>query len=120
MAGYTALAGAAYRGDNALVELLISRGAKVDARTKRGWSVTDMANGPSLRSSVPVKHPQTIALLRKMGAPELTPTDNEEILGVARTRPVAATVNTTPTAEENTENATQPAAPKATPNETKP
>lgn len=85
--GYTAVAGAAYRGDNPLIELLVAKGAKLDVRTKRGWSVTDMANGPSLRSSVPVKHPETIALLRKLGAPELTSLDNEEILGIIRTRP---------------------------------
>lgn len=82
--GYTALAGAAYRGDNELVKLLVSRGAKLDARSYRGWSVTDMANGPSLRSSVPVKHPDTVALLLKLGAPPLTPYDDEEILGIIK------------------------------------
>jgi len=87
--GYTALAGAAYRGDNALIELLIARGARLDVRTDRGWSVTDMANGPSLRSSVPVKHPETVALLLQRGAPPLTSIDNEEILGIIRTRPNA-------------------------------
>ncbi|MCW3097433.1 MAG: hypothetical protein JWL77_3051 [Chthonomonadaceae bacterium] len=85
--GYTALAGAAYRGDNAVVSLLVQKGAKLDARSSRGWSVTDMANGPSLRSSVPVKHPETVALLLKLGAPPLTPIDGEEILGIIRRRP---------------------------------
>ena len=107
--GYTALAGAAYRGDNDLVELLVKRGGQVNARTKRGWSVTDMANGPSLRSSVPVKHPQTVALLQKLGAPELTATDTEEILGVIRPKPATATGNTA-----------QPGTPETKPNESKP
>ena len=87
--GYTALAGAAYRGDNELVKLLVSRGAKLDARNDRGWSVTDMANGPSLRSSVPVPHLATVTLLLSLGAPPLTPHDNEEILGIIRQKPGA-------------------------------
>jgi len=82
--GYTALHGAAYRGDNELVKFLVDKGAKLDARTKRGWSVTDMANAPSLRSSVPLAHPETIALLRSLGAPELTRVEGETILGSGR------------------------------------
>ena len=82
--GYTALHGAAYVGDNELVKYLAAHGAKLDARTKLGWSVTDMANAPSLRSSVPVAHPETIALLVKMGAPDLTRLDGETILGSGR------------------------------------
>jgi ankyrin repeat protein len=85
--GYTSLDGAAYRGQNDLVKLLVSKGVKLDVRTARGWSVTDMANGPSLRSSVPMKHPETVALLLKLGAPALLPFDNEEILGIIRQRP---------------------------------
>jgi ankyrin repeat protein len=94
--GYTALCGAAYRGDNELVRLLHSRGARVDTRNARGWSVTDMANGPSLRSSVPVKHPETVALLLELGAPPLTNIDNEEILGIIRTRPPVNPAGETP------------------------
>jgi len=85
--GYTALHGAAYRGDNELVKFLVDKGAKLDARTKRGWSVTDMANAPSLRSSVPLAHPDTIALLLKIGAPALTPIEGETILGSGRKAP---------------------------------
>jgi ankyrin repeat protein len=88
--GYTALAGAAYRGDNDLVKLLVEKGAKLDVKTGRGWSVTDMANGPSLRSSVPMKHPETVALLEQLGAPPLTAVEGEEILGIIRRRPAAA------------------------------
>jgi ankyrin repeat protein len=82
--GYTALHGAAYRGDNELVKFLVSKGAKIDARNKRGWSVTDMANAPSLRSSVPLAHPETVALLLEMGAPPLTAIEGETILGSGR------------------------------------
>ena len=85
--GYTALHGAAYRGDNALVRFLAEKGARLDARTKRGWSVTDMANAPSLRSSVPLAHPETIALLLTFGAPALTPIEGETILGSGRKAP---------------------------------
>jgi ankyrin repeat protein len=82
--GYTALHGAAYVGDNELVKYLVARGAKLDARNKLGWSVTDMANAPSLRSSVPVAHPETIALLVNIGAPDLTKIEGETILGSGR------------------------------------
>ncbi len=82
--GYTAIGGAAYRGDIDTIKLLVAAGARLDTRNQRGWSVTDMANGPSLRSSVPVKHPEAVSLLLKLGAPALTPTDDEEILGIIR------------------------------------
>jgi hypothetical protein len=62
----------------------VSKGAKLDFRTARGWSVTDMANGPSLRTSVPLSHPDTIALLTKIGAPPLLKIEGEEILGVIK------------------------------------
>ncbi len=82
--GYTALMGAAWRGDNEMVRYLVDQGAGLDVRTELGWSVTDMANGPYLRSSVPVKHPETVALLRELGAPELIQVDDEEILGIIK------------------------------------
>jgi ankyrin repeat protein len=80
--GYTAVMGAAYRGDNEMVQYLTVNGAHLDVKTKRGWSVTDMANGPYLRSSFPIAHPETVALLRKLGAPALIKVQDEEILGV--------------------------------------
>lgn len=83
-AGYTAVMGAAYRGDNPMVEYLVAKGASLQRRTQRDWSVTDMANGPYLRSSFPVPHPETVALLRKLGAPGLTKVEDEEILGVIK------------------------------------
>lgn len=82
--GFTALAGAAWRGQNDLVKVLVEHGAKLDARTSRGWSVTDMAMGPSLRTSVPVQHPDTARLLVSLGAPPLTAVEGEEILGIIK------------------------------------
>jgi ankyrin repeat protein len=80
--GYTALAGAAWRGDNDLVRLLVEHGAKLDPRTHRGWSVTDMATGPYLRTTGSTPHPDTVELLLKLGAPALTPHPDEDILGL--------------------------------------
>jgi hypothetical protein len=84
--GYTALAGAAWRGDNALVNYLVGKGAKLDVRTFRGWSVTDMATGPYLRTAGGTPHPDTVELLRKLGAPELTPHRDEDVLGAVHKR----------------------------------
>jgi len=64
--GYTALHGAAYVGNNEMVQFLVDKGAKVDVRTKTGDSVADMANGPT-RFGIP--HPETMALLEKLGSP---------------------------------------------------
>jgi hypothetical protein len=66
---YTALHGAAYRGDNEVVKYLVSKGAKLDIRSKKGQTVTDMANGPMVNAHLPIEHPDTIALLEKLGAP---------------------------------------------------
>ena len=64
--GYTALHGAAYLGNNDMVNYLVSKGAKVDAKSKAGDTVADMANGPT-RFGQP--HPETVALLEKLGSP---------------------------------------------------
>jgi ankyrin repeat protein len=63
--GYTALHGAAYIGDNRMVQYLVDRGAKIDAVTKAGDTVADMANGPT-RFGLP--HAETVALLEKLGS----------------------------------------------------
>jgi len=64
--GYTALHGAASRGDIAMVQFLVDQGAKVDVVNKDGNSVADMAFGPS-RFFIP--SPETVALLVKLGSP---------------------------------------------------
>jgi ankyrin repeat protein len=64
--GYTALHGAAYLGNNDMVNYLVSKGAKVNVKSKAGDSVADMANGPT-RFGQP--HPETAALLEQLGSP---------------------------------------------------
>jgi len=64
--GYTALHGAAYLGDNDMINYLVQKGAKVDAKSKAGDSAADMANGPT-RFGQP--HPESVALLEKLGSP---------------------------------------------------
>ena len=53
------------RGDNDLIKYLVSKGAKVDAKTKDGDTVADMANGPIAHS---LPHPDTVALLETLGS----------------------------------------------------
>jgi ankyrin repeat protein len=64
--GYTALHGAAYLGKNDMVEYLVQKGAKPDAKSKAGDYPADMANGPT-RFGQP--HLETVALLEKLGSP---------------------------------------------------
>ena len=63
--GYTALHGAAFRGDDKIIEFLIASGAKANPKAKNGDTVADMANGP-FHHSIP--HPETVALLEKLGS----------------------------------------------------
>ncbi len=63
--GYTALHHAASRGDNELVLYLVEQGADVTAKSRKGQTTADMANGPIERV---VPFPETIALLTKLGA----------------------------------------------------
>lgn len=65
LVGYTALHGAAYLGNNDMVNYLVSKGARVDVKSKAGDTVADMANGPT-RFGQP--HADTVALLEKLGA----------------------------------------------------
>ena len=63
--GYTALHGAAFRGDNEMVKFLISTGADVHAATKDGDTVADLANG-LFEHAIP--HEDTVALLESLGS----------------------------------------------------
>lgn len=63
--GYSALHGAAFRGDNELVNFLIAKGADVHAKTKDGDTVADLANGLFEHAVV---HPDTVALLERLGS----------------------------------------------------
>lgn len=64
--GYTALQGAAYLGNNEMVQYLVDKGADVKAKSRAGDSAADMANGPT-RFGQP--HPETVELLEKLGSP---------------------------------------------------
>jgi ankyrin repeat protein len=63
--GYSALDGAAFRGDNETVTFLIAKGADVHAKTKDGDTVADLANGLFEHAVV---HPETAALLERLGS----------------------------------------------------
>jgi ankyrin repeat protein len=63
--GYNAVHNAAARGDNEMIEYLVSRGADVMAVSRRGQTTVDMANGPQQRVQ---PFPETIALLERLGA----------------------------------------------------
>jgi ankyrin repeat protein len=63
--GYTALHGAAARGDNEMILDFVAHGADVKAVARNGRTVVDMANGPVQRLR---PFPETIALLEKLGA----------------------------------------------------
>jgi len=64
--GYTALHGAGFLGDNDMVKYLVSKGAKLETKSKAGDSAADMANGPT-RFGQP--HVETTALLEQLGSP---------------------------------------------------
>ena len=64
--GYTALHGAGFLGDNDMVKYLVSKGAKVETKSKAGDSAADMANGPT-RFGQP--HADTTAILEELGSP---------------------------------------------------
>ena len=64
--GFTALHGAASRGDNEMVRYLVGRGARVDVIDEDGNSPADMAFGPS-RFFIP--KPDTAELLVELGSP---------------------------------------------------
>jgi ankyrin repeat protein len=63
--GYNPVHHAAARGDNQLIEYLVSKGADVTAVSRRGQTTADMANGPVQR--IP-PFLDTVALLEKLGS----------------------------------------------------
>jgi ankyrin repeat protein len=68
---YTPIHGAAFRGDNEMVQYLVDHGASASLKVKsnRGQAPTDMANGPIVNADLPTPHPDTVALLVKLGSP---------------------------------------------------
>ena len=63
--GYNPIHHAAARGDNELIEYLVSKGADPTALARNGQTTADMANGPVQRVQ---PFPETIALLVALGA----------------------------------------------------
>ena len=63
--GNTALDNAAARGDNEMIQYLVSKGGNITLLNRNGQSVADMANGPVERVS---PFPDTIALAERLGA----------------------------------------------------
>jgi hypothetical protein len=79
--GWTALHGAAFRGVNEVVQLLVDKGAKLDAKAKQagrvvteadkeqvddGWQPVEIADGGMITSGIYYRQPETAALLRKI------------------------------------------------------
>ena len=63
--GYNAVHHAAARGDNDLINYLVSKGGDVTAVSRKGQTTADMANGPVQR--IP-PFLETVALLEKLGS----------------------------------------------------
>jgi len=63
--GNTAIHNAASRGDNEMIEYLVSKGGDPKAVNRGGRTTVDMANGPVQRTQ---PYPDTIKLLEGMGA----------------------------------------------------
>jgi ankyrin repeat protein len=68
--GETALHGAAYRGADAIVQYLADQGAKLNAKTKQGFTPLDVAMGKNVLAQLPVPHDSTVDLIRKLGGVE--------------------------------------------------
>jgi ankyrin repeat protein len=63
--GNTAMHNAASRGDNEMIQYLVSKGGDVKKVNRRGQTTVDMANGPVQRTQ---PYPETIKLLESLGA----------------------------------------------------
>jgi ankyrin repeat protein len=71
---WTALHGAAYTGNDAVVQFLVEKGAKLDVKDRFGQTPFSIASGQIGKYIIDFQkkpfgpHPSTIALLRKLGA----------------------------------------------------
>ena len=66
--GYTALHGAAFRGANDVVKLLVEKGARMDVKNQEGKLPVNMAEGMHIGPGGWVEHLDTAALLHKLMA----------------------------------------------------
>lgn len=67
--GETALHGAASRGADSIVRYLVEHGARLEAKTLRGFTPLDVAMGKD-SFGLPVPHDSTVALIRSLGGVE--------------------------------------------------
>jgi ankyrin repeat protein len=77
--GLTALLGAANRGSNDLIELLVKRGARLDVKDKEGRTPLRWAEGVFLAAVGAERKPATIALLERLTAEQKLPTSNSQL-----------------------------------------
>ena len=68
--GETPLHGAANRGSDLLVKFLVDHGAKLDTKSKAGFTPLDIAMGKDSFGALPVPHDSTVALIKQLGGPE--------------------------------------------------
>ncbi len=66
--GYTPLHYAAIRGDNELIQYLVSKGAEVTAKTRLGQTTADVARGGRGGYFQRVEFPETVELLVSLGS----------------------------------------------------
>ncbi len=64
--GDTALHGGAWRGSNAIVRLLVERGARLDAVNRNGFTPLRVANGEEFTRAGLQRRPETVALLQEL------------------------------------------------------
>lgn len=64
--GITAVMGAANRGSDDILELLVSKGATLDAKDKQGRTPLVWAEGVFLATNPPEKKPATMALIQRL------------------------------------------------------
>ena len=68
--GETALHGAADRGADTIVQLLVDRGAELNVKTTQGFTPLDVALGKASLAQLPIPKPTTVSLLKKLGGLE--------------------------------------------------
>ena len=67
--GYRPLHYAASRGDDEMIQYLVSRGADISLLTRMGQSVADMARGGQAGFFMRVEYPETVELTQSLGSP---------------------------------------------------
>jgi hypothetical protein len=98
--GYRALHGAAFRGDNEMVNYLISAGADIHATTKDGDTAADFANG-LFEHAIP--HADTVALLEGLGSVNShNCRSNDCVVPTKEDKPVVAAVKPAAAAAQDT------------------